>query len=157
MSSVVGSRRSEARSPRHRGRPMNAKLVQAIAAVVLLSWPAPEAPRYLFVWAGDARKTASDFIAVLDVTPGHPTYGRVVASAAAGATGTVPHHTEYQLSETGFLFANGFHSGKSFVFDVRDPLHPKVVRAFEELGGYMQPHSFVRLPTGNVLASFHMK
>lgn len=136
---------------------MNTKLVQAIAAAVLLSWPAREAPRYLFVWAGDARRTASDFIAVLDVTPGHPTYGRVVASAAAGVAGTVPHHTEYQLSESGFLFANGFNSGKSFVFDVRDPMHPRVVKAFEELGGYMHPHSFVRLPNGNVLASFHMK
>jgi hypothetical protein len=136
---------------------VNPKLVQAIGAVILLSWPAPDTPRYLFVWAGDSRKIASDFIAVLDVTPGHSTYGRVVASTAAGAAGTVPHHTEYQLSETGFLFANGFHSGKSFVFDVRDPLHPKVVKAFEELGGYMQPHSFVRLPNGNVLASFHMK
>jgi hypothetical protein len=136
---------------------MTRKLVQAIGALVLLSWPAPDAPRYLFVWAGDASKTASDFIAVLDVTPEHPTYGRVVASVAAGVAGTVPHHTEYSLSETGFLFANGFNSGKSFVFDVRDPLHPKVVKAFEELGGYMHPHSFVRLPNGNVLASFQMK
>jgi hypothetical protein len=136
---------------------MNTKLVQAIGAVVLLSWPAPDTPRYLFVWAGDANKTASDFVAVLDVTPAHPTYGRVVASVAVGAAGTVPHHTEYGLSETGFLFANGFNSGKSFVFDVRDPMHPKVVKAFEELDGYMHPHSFVRLPNGNVLASFHMK
>jgi hypothetical protein len=91
-----------------------------VCALVILVPVAPEASRYLFVWAGDAEGKASDFLAVLDVTPGHPTYGRVVASVAAGAVGTTPHHTEYSLSETGFLFANGFKSGRSFIFDVRD-------------------------------------
>src|SRR5512138_3015215 len=132
---------------------MKTRLLQALCAVVLLSSAAPDTPRYLFVWAGDADKKASDFLAVLDVTPTHPTYGRVVASVAAGAVGTTPHHTEYSLSATGFLFANGFDSGKSFVFDVRDPMRPKVVRAFDDLDGYMHPHSFVRLPNGHVLAS----
>lgn len=119
--------------------------------------PRQDAPRYLFVWAGDADKKESDFLAVLDVTPGLPTYGRVVASVAVGAVGTVPHHTEYSLSETGFLFANGFRSGKSFIFDVRDPLHPKVTKRFDDIQGYSHPHSFVRMPNGNVLASFSMK
>lgn len=133
-------------------------LLQAFFCVMgLLSAGASDTPRYLFVWAGDGDKKASDFLAVLDVTPQHPTYGRVVASVAAGAVGTGPHHTEYSLSETGYLFANGFESGKSFIFDVRNPLRPKVVRVFENIDGYMGPHSFVRLPNGNVLVSFHMK
>jgi hypothetical protein len=137
---------------------MKIRFLQTFSCVmVLFSSPTPDTPRYLFVWAGDADKKASDFLAVLDVTPRHPTYGQVVASVAAGAVGTIPHHTEYTLSETGFLFANGFESGKSFIFDVRDPLHPKVVHAFDDIDGYMDPHSFVRLPNGNVLVSFHMK
>lgn len=137
---------------------MKTKLLQAFSCVVVLvSSAAPDTPRYLFVWAGDADKKTSDFLAVLDVTPQHPAYGRVVASVAARAVGTIPHHTEYSLSESGFLFANGFESGKSFVFDVRDPMRPKVWRTFEDIDGYMHPHSFVRLPNGNVLVSFHMK
>lgn len=137
---------------------MKTKLVQiAACATVLLSSTAPDTTRYLFVWAGDSDKKSSDFLAVLDVTPQHPTYGRVVASVAAGAVGTIPHHTEYTLSESGFLFANGFESGKSFIFDVRDPHRPRVGTSFEDVQGYMHPHSFVRLPSGKVLASFHMR
>jgi len=137
---------------------MKTKFLQVTAGMmVLLSSVAPDKPRYLYVWAGDADKKSSDFLAVLDVTPQHPTYGRVLASVAAGAVGTVPHHTEYALSPSGFLFANGFESGKSFIFDVRDPLHPRLARAFDDVQGYMHPHSFVRLPNGHVLASFHMR
>ncbi len=137
---------------------MKARLLGACACALALMIPVgPQATRYLFVWAGDAEGKASDFLAVLDVTPGHPTYGRVVASVAAGAVATNPHHTEYSLSETGFLFANGFKSGKSFIFDVRDPLRVKLARAFDEIDGNMHPHSFVRLPNGHVLATFSMK
>jgi hypothetical protein len=109
------------------------------------------------VWAGDAEGKQSDFLAVLDVTPKLPAYGRIVASVAAGAVATIPHHTEYSLSETGFLFANGFKSGKSFIFDVRDPLNMRLVKAFDDIEGYMHPHSFVRLPNGHVLVTFSMK
>ena len=132
---------------------------QRIVCALLLLRPVatPVPTRYLFVWAGDSAAKASDFLAVLDVTPGKPTYGRVVGSVAAGAVGTTPHHTEYTLSETGFLFANGFRSGKSFIFDVHDPLRLKVVRAFDEIDGYSHPHSFVRLPNGHVLVTFSMK
>lgn len=137
---------------------MRTALLRTCACALALLVPvAPEPARYLFVWAGDAAGTASDFLAVLDVTPGHPTYGRIVGSAAAGAVGTTPHHTEYTLSETGFLFANGFKSGKSFIFDVRDPLQVKLVRAFDDVDGYGHPHSFVRLPNGHVLVTFSMK
>lgn len=133
------------------------RLLTCAAVLALLAPAGREPTRYLFVWAGDAEGKASDFLAVLDVTPGHPRYGRVVASVAAGAIATIPHHTEYSLSETGFLFANGFKSGKSFIFDVRDPLRVKVVRGFDEIDGYVHPHSFVRLPGGHVLATFSLK
>src|SRR5688572_24782589 len=135
----------------------NTLLSACAGALILLTPVAPAPARYLFVWAGDAAGKANDFLAVLDVTPGHPTYGKVVGSVAAGASGTTPHHTEYALSETGFLFANGFKSGKSFIFDVRDPLRMKLARAFGDIDGYGHPHSFVRLPNGHVLATFSMR
>jgi hypothetical protein len=37
---------------------------------------------------------------------------------------------------------------------LRDSLKPKVAARFSSLGGYAMPHSFLRLPNGNVLASF---
>lgn len=136
---------------------MKTKLLPALALLVLTASAPRQTSRYLYVWAGDAQRTTSDFLAVIDVTPQRSTYGQVVASVAVGAVGTNPHHTEYSLSGTGFLFANGFNAGKSFVFDVRDPMRPKVVRTFDGIEGYMHPHSFVRLPNGNVLVSFHHK
>lgn len=137
---------------------MKRKLLSVCACALLLTTSAAsDAARYLYVWAADAEGKQSDFLATLDVTPNHPTYGRIVASVATGAVATSPHHTEYSLSPTGFLFANGFKSGKSFIFDVRDPLHLKLVRAFDDIEGYMHPHSFVRLPNGHVLVTFSMK
>jgi hypothetical protein len=52
------------------------------------------------------------------------------------------------------LFANDHGAGRTFIFDVRDALHPKIVTSFIDIGGYMHPHSYLRLPDGNVLATF---
>jgi hypothetical protein len=54
------------------------------------------------------------------------------------------------------LFANGFASGQSFIFDLKDPLKPRIVRQFGSVEGYSHPHSFLRMPSGNVLATFQM-
>jgi len=137
---------------------MTKKVLRTLSlAVPLLAATSGAPTRYLFVWIGDADKKASDFLAVLDVTQQHGSYGRIIASVPAGAVGTIPHHTEYSLPKDGFMFANGFESGRSFIFDVRDPLHPKVTHTFDEAAGYTHPHSFVRLPNGHALVSFHMK
>jgi hypothetical protein len=64
------------------------------------------------------------------------------------------HHTEYVMPASGKLFANDHDAGRTFIFDVRDALHPKIVTSFTDMGGYMHPHSFLRLPNGHVLASF---
>ena len=45
-------------------------------------------------------------------------------------------------------------AGRTFLFDVRDPLHSKVATSFTDLGGHSHPHSFPGLPNGHVLASF---
>jgi hypothetical protein len=57
----------------------------------------------------------------------------------------------------GFLLANAFESGRSVLFDLRDPLRPTLVSSFGELDGYMHPHTYVRLPNGHVLATFQYR
>ena len=112
--------------------------------------PAP----YLYVWAGDGDKQESDFLAVLDVRPGSPTYARVLSTLPVGVHGTIPHHTEHQLEIDRVLFANGFGAGRTFRFDLSTPSAPRLLGSFTELGGFSFPHSFVRLANGNLLATF---
>jgi hypothetical protein len=110
--------------------------------------------RYLFVWAGDADKRESDFLAVVDVDRRSPTYGEVVTTLPVGAAGTLPHHTEYAMPPGGVLWANGFAAGRTFRLDLRDPTRPRLAGAFGDAGSFSHPHSFARLPGGNVLATF---
>ncbi len=125
--------------------------------IVLLLWAASgyaQSNSYLFVWAGDDAKKSSDFLAVIDADSKSPHYGQVVASVAVpGPTGT-PHHTELDMPEGGFLLANAFESGRTMLFDLREPLHPSLATSFGDLDGYMHPHTYVRLPNGHVLATF---
>jgi hypothetical protein len=109
---------------------------------------------YLFVWAGDDAKKSNDFLAVLDADATSPHYGQVVASVAVPGPGGTPHHTELEMPEGGFLLANAFESGRTMLFDLRQPLHPSLVTWFGDLDGYMHPHTYVRLPNGHVLATF---
>jgi 56kDa selenium binding protein (SBP56) len=123
------------------------------------AWPAhaDPPPQYLFLWTASADKAQPDFLAVLDVTESDGRYGRLVTTLPVPGRGNGPHHTEHEMPADGQLFANGFASGQSFVFDLRDPTQPRIVRQFEDLEGYSHPHSFLRLPNGNVLATFQMK
>lgn len=109
---------------------------------------------YLVVWAGDDDKKASDFLAVFDADPASPEYGKVMATKPVGAVGSVPHHTEDPLPASGHLLANGFLADRTWLFDVSRPRKPKVLTSFGGLDGYNYPHTYVRLPNGNVLATF---
>ncbi len=112
--------------------------------------PAP----FLYVWSGDADRTDSDFLAVIDARPGSPTYARVISTLPVGARATGPHHTEHQLERDQLLFANGFGSGRTFRFDLTHPGQPRLLGSFTEEGGFNHPHSFVRLANGHLLATF---
>ena len=116
--------------------------------------PASEGSSYLFVWAGDAARQSSDFLAVIDVKPSSPTYGRIVSSLPVGSTGMMPHHTEYEFPQHNMLMADGWVAGHAFIFDLNQPLKPRVAGQFTQRDGYSFPHSFVRLPNGHVLATF---
>ena len=112
---------------------------------------------YLYLWTASIDSTAPDFLAVLDVRPDTGRYGAVVASVPVASAGNNPHHSEHELAADRQLFVNGFGSGKSFVFDLRDEARPRLVTEFSEQAGYGHPHSFLRLPNGNVLATFQMR
>jgi len=110
--------------------------------------------RFLFVWAGDADKRDSDFLAVIDVDPRSANYASVVTTLPVGATGTRPHHTDYEMPAAGMLWANGFDSGQTFRFDLRNPTNPHLVGSFGATPSFSHPHSYARLSNGNVLATF---
>jgi hypothetical protein len=137
---------------------------QLAMALFILALPAYAADRpttsshYLFAWAGDVSHKGNDFLAVIDADPESASYGHLIATAATDQVSMQVHHTEYVMPEAGLLFANDHLAGRTFVFDVRDPLHPKVASSFTDMAGFVHPHSFLRLPNGNVLATFqHMQ
>lgn len=113
--------------------------------------------KYLFAWASDDKGGDSDFMAVVDSDPASSTYGKILATVPVGETGTHAHHTEHRMPQGGILFANGFYAGKTFLFDLNDPLHPKLAGSFTSAGPFNFPHSFERLPNGNVLSTFQRK
>jgi hypothetical protein len=125
----------------------------SLAGQVSTGKPSP----YLFVWAGDDDGKDSDFLAVIDARQGKSTYGQVVATLPVGERGTSPHHTEYEYPPDSNLFANGWGAGQTFVLDLRDPKKPRVAGQFKDRGDYGFPHSFARLPNGNVLATFQVR
>ena len=114
----------------------------------------PMPGEYLFAWAGDSAGTASDFLAVIDASPSSPQYGSVVTSLPTGMAGTHPHHTEDHPSASGHLLANGFHAGRTWLYDLSTPRAPRILTSFTNVAGFSHPHSFTRLADGHVLATF---
>lgn len=137
-------------------RQFRRSLVALMAAGLLCGAVAAEAKggSYIFAWSGDADEKDSDFLAVIDADPRSTSYGKVVATAPAGVKATMPHHIEYETPPGATLFVNGWKSSHSFVLDIADPLRPKIKAQFKRAADYIYPHSFARLPNGNVLATF---
>jgi hypothetical protein len=109
---------------------------------------------YLFAWTGDQAKKANDFLTVIDADPKSPSYGKLVTTLVTDQQTREVHHTEYVMPNSGMLFANDHDAGRTFIFDLRDPLHPKLARSFDDMAGFGHPHSYLRLPNGHVLATF---
>lgn len=133
-------------------------LIIALASLTLSgmapSQTAKKPGHYVFVWAGDQAKQGNDFLLVVDADPASPRYGELVTSVATDQKSMKAHHTEYEMPASGMLFANDHDANRTMIFDLRNPQKPRVAASFESLGGFSMPHSFVRLPNGNVLAAF---
>jgi 56kDa selenium binding protein (SBP56) len=103
-----------------------AKRLALILIVLALPTYAADKPTlsgdYLFAWAGDVSNKGNDFLAVVDADPESTSYGHLIATAVTDQVSMQVHHTEYVMPEGGLLFANDHLAGRTFVFDVRDPL-----------------------------------
>ena len=114
---------------------------------------------YLFAWTASADTTQPDFLAVLDVsaTGDADRYGHLVTTLPVPGVANGPHHTEHEMPADGRLFANGFATGQTWIFDLGTPEAPRIAAQFGDLDGYSHPHSYIRLANGNVLAAFQMR
>lgn len=128
----------------------------ALAGCAAMPAAAPNGD-YLFVWASDVGAKRADFLAVIDSGPSSPHYGQVIATLPTTVANARAHHTEHVMPAGGKLFANAFAAGKTFIFDLRDPRHPKLESSFQDAGEFMHPHSFARTAKGTVLATFQMR
>ncbi|MEP6620957.1 MAG: hypothetical protein ABJE47_16650 [bacterium] len=114
---------------------------------------------YLYLWTSSADSSGPDFLAVYDIRDkkGSDHYGSLVTTFPVPGRGNRTHHTEYAMPADNQLFANGFGSGQSFIFDLTKPAAPRIIKQFGDVRGMMHPHSFWRLPNNNVLATFQMQ
>jgi hypothetical protein len=133
-------------------------LAVILGAIVLPMQPQEQplkaSGHYLFAWTGDVEHKGNDFLAVIDADPASPSYGHLMTTIVTDQQTMRVHHTEYTMPASGMLFANDHDAGRTFIFDLHDPLHPKLVTSFTDMAGYMHPHSYLRLPNGHVLATF---
>jgi len=144
---------------------MSLRLPVVVVATVLLAAPSgPARPTkassdFLYVWASSADSSGPDFLAVYDVRdrPATDRYGALVTTLPVPGRGNRTHHIEHDMPADRQLFANGFGSGQSFIFDLSSPAVPHLAKEFGDVGALMHPHSFWRLPNGNVLATFQMQ
>ncbi len=101
--------------------------------------------KYLVVWAGDENAAdtavrdaemlpgslhnpvntaknappAQDFLAVIDVTKGSPSYGKLVNTATVGPmVSNEPHHMQYSWHRGDAVYAGGLFSSMTYSFDV---------------------------------------
>src|SRR5215510_14062918 len=121
------------------------RVAMGVVAVLGLVWicaglagpRAAEGGQYLFVWVGDASGKANDFLAVIDADPASTTYGKLMTTLETDQPTKLVHHTEYTMPASGMLFANDHYAGRTFIFDLREPLQPKVAASFTDMDGYM--------------------
>jgi hypothetical protein len=121
----------------------------------------PEAPTfeiepYLLVWAGDADRQHDDFLAVIDADPTSETYGAVLRTVPVGTRANEPQAMETRQGPDGLVLAGGLLSGRTFVFDVRDPKTARLVYVDTPREGrrFVTPRAYVRLDNSHRLATF---
>lgn len=116
--------------------------------------PAAAAAPYLYAWASHDKPADGGFLAVFDADPASATYGKMVATAPTGTEGGSAHHIEYEMDGAPTLFANDWGTGRTFIFDLAERARPRLAASFDRAGEFIFPHSFARLPNGNVVATF---
>ncbi len=107
---------------------------------------------YLVVWAGDADRQNSDFLAVLDADPTSPSYGKVLKTYPVRSRGNEPNAVNQTPRTDRRLFATGVLTNRTFVFDLRQPLGGRLLHIDEAGPGrrVWAPQEVVSLPSGHV-------
>jgi hypothetical protein len=75
----------------------------------------PTSDRWLVVWAEDADRRDSDFLAVLDDD------GKLIRTIPVKSTGNGPQGLSSEMRRDRLVFATGARTNRTFVFDLRDP------------------------------------
>jgi hypothetical protein len=97
----------------------------------------------------------SDFVAVIDVDSTSPTYAQVVGVVSTGAAASMPHHTELVMPDSGWPFAaNAYLGDATYLVDVRNPTAPVITGKLDSVPRYRSPHSFARLPNGDLVGTY---
>jgi hypothetical protein len=132
----------------------------ALLLVLLAAAPPAQPSKYVVTWAMEsavypANGSGHDFLAVFDISDGH--FGHLAAMVPVPVRAQMAHHANYEMPPNHRLFANDFMAGRSYVFDLTDPLKPQVAAAFARAGPYTNPHSFGYLSNGHTLATYQFK
>jgi hypothetical protein len=111
--------------------------------------------RHIYAWAGTGNDTIRglDMMTVLDADPSSSRYGAVLAAITVDSNGRMPHHTEFSMPGTGFLFANDYSGDKSFLFDLSERTSPRLAGRLASVPNGRKLHSFARLANGHVMAT----
>src|SRR6478752_376966 len=86
----------------------------------------PDRPeKYLYLFCVDADAKDNDFLAVIDVETGSPSYGMIVHTLDLGSKGNETHHWGYSDDRTR-IWAGGLLSSRVWLIDVAtDPARPR--------------------------------
>jgi methanethiol oxidase len=110
---------------------------------------------FVYVWTlGDEKVgDGSDKLVTVDVKPGSPNYGEVIATHSVGGRNEA-HHGGF-TDDRRQLWLAGLESSKLFIYDVyTDPAKPRFVKSIDDFvqksGGAVGPHGVYALP-GRVL------
>ena len=109
---------------------------------------------YLYAWASHEDSKQGDFLAVFDANPQSPSYGKLLTTVPTGIEAGAAHHIEYEMPDGSTMFANDWGSGESFIFVIHVRAKPLLAGHFQLAGDFIYPHSFARLPNGDVLTTF---
>jgi hypothetical protein len=128
-----------------------------VLAFPLIAAAAPVPSPYLFVWAMEAKHhhasmptsmpgstlpnlaawrhdqgLGKDFLAVFDIRPG-ASFGKLVTMLPVGRA-AMAHHTNYAEPPNDVLYANDWLGNRTYVFDLRDAQHPRLLRQLGSVG-----------------------
>lgn len=116
--------------------------------------PIENSSSYIFAWTKDENGWDSEFLTVINANPDDKDYGSLIKTLPVGYKNINAHHSEHRFHNSKHLFTNGFSGGRTFIFNLEDPYNPQLITNFTNMQKYTYPHSFERLPNGNVLATF---